>query len=398
MPRDPYEADSYPWPRRGRTPTSPGTYLVALLIGFTVGGLLLWAIGGFLSRGVDRPLTDPTAVERPPAPKTPLDAEETEAVNLFKGAKPSVVNVDTLVRRQNWDLRVLEQQTGTGSGFVWDKQGRVVTNFHVVRGAAQQGGALRVVMADGKKYDAQVVGVAPDQDLAVLKVLGVKEGDLQPIRVGASKDLLVGQKAYAIGNPFGLSLTMTNGIISALDRTIDSPAGTPIQGAIQTSAAINPGNSGGPLLDKDGRLIGVNTSITSPSGGNVGIGFAIPVDTVNDVVTTLIREGKLLSPDLGVKLFDERKLRRAGFARGVMIEAVTPGGPAARAGLAGIQVDPRTGDGEPGDLITAVNSTPTPDTATFKRVVAGLKVNQVVTVHAQKGDAERDVDVTVGGV
>ncbi len=188
----------------------------------------------------------------------------------------------------------------------------------------------------GAAYRAELIGISPDNDLAVVQIHAPAD-KLKPIAVGTSGDLKVGQKAYAIGNPLGLSLSMTTGIISSLNRIIESPSGSKISHVIQTDAAINPGNSGGPLLDKSGRLIGVTTSIatTNGSGGNIGIGFAIPVDTVNRVATELIQSGKYLRPDLGVKLYDEKRLRQARFDHGVMIDRVLPNGPRRRPGLQG---------------------------------------------------------------
>ena len=280
-----------PEPPVRRSPAT-GTLLVAMLFGAAL-GLTGYRLGG----GRFDVLTpnNPDAVPREVTAKSGPDAEESEAITLFRDLKDSVVNVDTiaLVRGQNRSL--YQRQTGTGSGFVWDAEGRIVTNYHVVQAAVQNRLNLRVVLADRTAHDATIVGVAPDYDLAVLQI--ATAGDrLKPIKIGSSADLQVGQKAYAIGNPFGLSLTMTKGIVSALDREIESPGERPIAGAIQTDAPINPGNSGGPLLDKDGRLIGVNTSIATPSGGNVGIGFAVPVDTVNPVVTELIRKGTTRTP------------------------------------------------------------------------------------------------------
>jgi S1-C subfamily serine protease len=210
--------------------------------------------------------------------------------------------------------------------------------------------------------------------------------------------LEVGQKAYAIGNPFGLSLTLTKGIVSALDREIESPGEQPIAGVIQVDAPINPGNSGGPLLDKDGRLIGVNTAIATPSGGNVGIGFAIPVDTVNTVVPELIRTGRLYKPDLGVRLVDERLLRRAGFREGVMIQDVLPNGPAAKARLRGVTIDPQTGDVEPGDIILAINDEPVRGNVDFARILRGLKVGEPALLLIERGDKRFEVEVVVRGV
>jgi S1-C subfamily serine protease len=307
-----------------------------------------------------------------------------------------------MVRVRRLDMRVQEQQAGTGSGFFWDDAGRIVTNFHVVREAAANPGAvgLRVVLADRTAWDARIVGVAPDYDLAVLVIgdPGFPQSKAKKIKVGTSADLKVGQKAFAIGNPFALSLTMTKGIVSALDRQIESLTDRPITGAIQHSAQINPGNSGGPLLDKDARLIGVNTSITTPSGGNVGIGFAIPVDRVNEVVTELIQRGRVLKPDAGLRLVDQRRLRRAGFPDGVMIQEVDPDGPAAKAGLRGLGQDPRTGDVIPGDLILAVNGQAVDSPTDYARLIAEHKVGDTVKLTVERDEKRFDAEVTLRGV
>ncbi|KAJ0254089.1 Protease Do-like 1 [Hirschfeldia incana] len=206
-----------------------------------------------------------------------LQTDELATVRLFQENTPSVVYITNLAVRQDaFTLDVLEVPQGSGSGFVWDKQGHIVTNYHVIRGASD----LRVTLADQSTYDAKVVGFDQDKDVAVLRIEAPKD-KLRPIPVGVSADLLVGQKVFAIGNPFGLDHTLTTGVISGLRREISSAAtGRPIQDVIQTDAAINPGNSGGPLLDSSGTLIGINTAIYSPSGASSGVGFSIPVDTV----------------------------------------------------------------------------------------------------------------------
>jgi S1-C subfamily serine protease len=387
-----------PFPRRAKRPTAPllASLLVAALIGAGLGAAVLWFLAPMLGRQNAAPL-DPSAQPREVAPKSPYDNDEQEAINLFKNSRDSVVNVDTVRLVRRLDMRVEPQTAGTGSGFVWDDAGRIVTNFHVVQEAVASRLTLRVVMADRSAWDARVVGIAPDQDLAVLQIGAPKE-KLKKIKVGTSKDLEVGQKAYAIGNPFALSLTMTSGIISALDRAIESPSEHAIEGVIQVDAAINPGNSGGPLLDKDGRLIGVNTAIKSPSGGNVGIGFAIPVDTVNAVVPELIRNGKLTKPDLGIRLVDEQRLRRAGFPKGVMVRDVVPDGPAAKAGLRGVSVDRDTGDVQVGDVILAVNGQEVTGNSDFTRIVEKLTIGSTVKLHIGRNDQEQDVDVVVRGV
>jgi S1-C subfamily serine protease len=369
-----------------------------VVIGFGLGSWLLYY--RITPRFVAAP-NDPNAVPREAHTAQPPDLDEQQDVAVFKAASPSVVNVDTVVRvRSRLDSRIQEQQTGTGSGFLWDEEGRVVTNFHVVRQAVANNLTLRVVLSDRSAYDARVVGLAPDYDLAVLQIPAPRE-KLKPIRVGTSSDLQVGLKAYAIGNPFGLSLTMTKGIISALDREIESLGDKPISGVIQTDAPINPGNSGGPLLDKAARLIGVNTSIaTAPGGGggNVGIGFAIPVDTVNRVVAELIARGELQSPDLGVKLVDQRRIRRAGYLAGVMIAEVYPGSSAARAGLRGLGRDAVTGELTPGDLILEIDGEPVASNQDFARIVAGLKIGQVARLRVERDERAMDVNLTVQGV
>jgi len=399
MPLDP----DYPAPVSRPRPAKPSGWPVAAAVvaGFLLGALLLWWIAPKFGRN-QQPTLDPNATERAPDPKSPLDAEEQQAVAVFETARESVVSVDTMVRVRRLDMRVQEQQTGTGSGFFWDDGGRIVTNFHVVREAASNPGAvgLRVVLADRTAWDARIVGVAPDYDLAVLMIgdPGFPGSKAKRIKVGTSADLKVGQKTFAIGNPFALSLTMTSGIVSALDRQIESLTERPIAGAIQHSAQINPGNSGGPLLDKDARLIGVNTSIATPSGGNVGIGFAIPVDTVNSVVTELIQRGRILKPDLGIKLVDQRRLRRAGFPDGVMIQQVEPDGPAAKTGLRGLGQDQQTGDVIPGDLILAIDGKEVENPADFARLLADHKVGDKVRLTVEREDKRFEVEATLRGL
>jgi S1-C subfamily serine protease len=384
--------------------TSPTLSLLLVALGILLGAAAFWAGGHFLSRAnKDGPLHDPDAKLREATPAQPLDAMEREAVELFKKVKPSVVNVDIVqVSRTGWDDRPSEQQTGAGSGFIWDDEGRIVTNYHVIADIRNRPNmTVRVVMADRRAYDMMVVGAAPDYDLAVLKFAPQNQPPrdaIKKIELGTSDDLLVGQKVFAIGNPFGLSLTMTSGIISALDRTIESPAHTPIAGGIQHSAPINPGNSGGPLLDKSGRLIGVNSAITTPSsnGGNVGIGFAIPADTVNKVVTQIIQSGRASRPDLGIKLYDQQKLRRARYDHGVMIERTVPNGPADKSGLKGMRVNPRSRLAEPGDLITAIKGQTVDTIEDYERIVRTLTPGEKAKLKIVRNDIETEVEVIVG--
>ena len=327
--------------------------------------------------------------------------EEQESVTLFAKVKDSVVNVDVVrVQQGQFDEMPTETQTSGGSGFIWDTDGRIVTNYHVVADVLKKRDReLRVVLADRTSYAATLLGASADNDLAVVQISAPKE-KLKPIMVGTSHDLKVGQKAFAIGNPFGLSLTMTKGIISSVNRIIESPSGAKIPNVIQTDAPINPGNSGGPLLDKAGRLIGVNTSIatTSDSGGNIGIGFAIPVDTVNRVATELIQSGHSLRPSLGIKLYDERRLRQARYDHGVMIDRVLPDQAAAKAGLRGVRYNSRGVPEEPGDLIVAINGQAIDNVEDYERVVHDLKVNEPVKVKIIRGTKEMEVTVIVNGV
>lgn len=257
-----------------------------------------------------------------------LAEDERNTIDVFRNTSPSVVYITSIaLRRGAFSLNAVEIPQGTGSGFIWDTEGRIVTNYHVISDANR----IQVTMSDHSSHKAVLVGAAPDKDLAVLQVSTPKHL-LQPIPVGESKNLLVGQKVFAIGNPFGLDYTITSGIISALGREINAITGRTIRGVIQTDAAINPGNSGGPLLDSAGRLIGVNTAIYSPSGAYAGIGFAVPVAEINRVVPELIKHGKLIKPGIGASLADERVARRLGV-EGILILDVEKGGPAERSGL-----------------------------------------------------------------
>jgi S1-C subfamily serine protease len=270
------------------------SYLWPLLLVLAVGAVLVWR---FWPRTPGDGL-DPNAAPRPITPRGDLAEFEKTTVDIFRQASPSVVHITNLtVRPDRYHLNLFEVPKGTGTGFIWDEDGHVVTNYHVIQG----GNGARVTLADQSSYKARVVGAYPDKDLAVL-VIGASRDRLRPILVGSSRDLKVGQMALATGNPFGLDRTLTTGIVSALGREIESVTRRAIKGVIQTDAAINPGNSGGPLLDSAGRLIGVNTAIYSPSGAYAGIGFAIPVDEVNRVVPQLIRHGKVTRPALGVQL------------------------------------------------------------------------------------------------
>ncbi len=257
-----------------------------------------------------------------------LSAGELSTIALFEKLSPSVVYVTNLaVRRDRFSMDVTSIPQGTGSGFVWDKKGTIVTNFHVVKGA--QG--VEVTLADGSVWKARPIGFEPDKDLAVIAI-DAPADKLTPIPVGRSETLKVGQNVMAIGNPFGLDHTLTTGVISGLDREIQALTGRPISGAIQTDAAINPGNSGGPLLDSQGNLIGINTAIYSPSGAYAGIGFAVPVDTVSRLVPEILQYGKVTKPGLGVQVASTQLAARLDL-EGALVLTVQPGSPAEKLGL-----------------------------------------------------------------
>ena len=319
-------------------------------------------------------------------PRGPLEAQEQQTTQLFRKASPSVVHITTLDTQRDFFSRAVSQvPRGTGTGFVWDEQGHIVTNFHVIQGAD----AARVTLADQSSYAARLVGAFPDRDLAVLRISAPRD-KLQPIPLGSSRDLLVGQTVYAIGNPFGLDQTLTRGIVSALNREIESMTQRTIRGVIQTDAAINPGNSGGPLLDSAGRLIGVNTSIYSPSGASAGIGFAIPADEVNRVVPRLIKDGRFIRPALGVTAGSQDLSRALRLPKGVALVAVQAGGPAAAAGL---QAFRRARDGSilSGDVITAVNGQEVADLDDMLSLLETRQVGERVTLTVWNGGRTRQV-------
>ncbi|XP_058188255.1 protease Do-like 1, chloroplastic [Rhododendron vialii] len=310
-----------------------------------------------------------------------LQSDELATVRLFQDNTPSVVYITNLAARQDvFTLDVLEVPQGSGSGFVWDKEGHIVTNYHVIRGASD----VKVTLGDQTTYDAKIVGYDQDKDVAVLHV-DAPRNKLRPIPVGVSADLLVGQKVYAIGNPFGLDHTLTTGVISGLRREISSAAtGRPIQDVIQTDAAINPGNSGGPLLDSSGNLIGINTAIYSPSGASSGVGFSIPVDTVGGIVDQLVKFGKVTRPILGIKFAPDQSVEQLGVS-GVLVLDAPPNGPAGKAGLLPTKRD-AYGRLILGDIITSVNGKKVTNGSDLYRILDQCKVGEKVIVEVLRGD------------
>lgn len=348
-----------------------------------------------------------------------MDLEE-RRISVFERTAPSVVFIDTFKEQRDvFSTNVMEVPLGSGSGFVWDDKGHIVTNYHVVRNARSAQVAIltkdapgnnnkRVTLAsdeptnpltrmrptsvsggvtDYKRsvYKAKVVGVDPGKDICVLKV-DAPDFDLFPIDVGTSAGLRVGQGAMAIGNPFGLDHTLTVGVISGIGREVKSPTGRPITNVIQSDAAINPGNSGGPLLDSDGKLIGMNTAIYSPSGGSAGIGFAIPVDTVKFIVETLIRDGKVIRPIIGITYLDSKQARALGINKGVLVLEAPANSPAAKAGLRGTR---RTESGlvEIGDVITKIEDTPIDTEADLFQALETFKPGDTIKITVSRVEA-----------
>jgi 2-alkenal reductase len=339
--------------------------------------LAIMALNPYIERWIYAS-TEPRQVE----PRGDLASFEKTAISLFRAVAPSVVQVVGLP--QEGELSgVSNIQSGTG--FIWDAAGHVVTNNHVVAGAP----TLAVRLSTGKTVGAELVGRAPNYDLAVLRLRDATA--LPPaVAIGSSGDLIVGQAAFAIGNPFGLDQSLTSGIISALDRRLPASGGREIAGVIQTDAAINPGNSGGPLLDSSGRVIGVNTAIFSPSGASAGIGFAIPVDRVNRVVPQLITDGRVPTPGIGIIAADEALTTQAGI-NGIVVSGLVPNSPAAKSGLQGADLP----SGEVGDVIVAVDGVPVSRVADLTERLEQVGVGGSVALRVWRNGTERTVNVTV---
>ena len=340
---------------------------------------LIWAlliatvwIGDRFVRDTFLTADDPRSV----TPRGELAAFEQATIDAFETTAPSVAYIFTLADEPGGG-------GGAGSGLVWDRAGHVVTNAHVVSGARR----VAVRLDAGDILPARIVGTAPDYDLAVVRIEGTRES-LRPIAIGESRTLRVGQTVFAIGNPFGLSRTLTSGIISALDRRLPTSGGRELAGVIQTDAAINPGNSGGPLVDSAGRLVGVNTAILSQTGAYAGIGFAVPVDVVNRVVPQLIEKGRVPRPGIGISVLSEELAARLGV-EGLVIAEVAPGSAAEKAGLRGLR-GPQLGD-----VIVAANGEPVRTLAKFATALADVGIGNTVELTVRRGGETRTVTVTV---
>ena len=355
-----------------------------------LGIVLAWLVLPFFQR---IPGSSPVAEPLKVTPAAAFTNQEERTISVFETASPSVVYITTTDKVLDfWTRNVSERPSGTGTGFVWDKNGHIVTNYHVVEGYK----TAKVRLSDQRIFDVDVVGASPRHDLAVLKMRETKEVP-PPVQIGTSSELKVGQTVLAIGNPFGLDHTLTTGVVSALGRSIDGEGSTntTMEDLIQTDAAINPGNSGGPLLDSSGRVIGVNVAIYSPSGASAGIGFAIPVDTVNRVVPQLVQNGRYIRPVLGITMNDEvtgRVVDRLGV-QGVLVLEVAPDSPAQKSGLKGTTVKAND-ELILGDIIQSIDGKLVTNTSELTAAMDKYKLNDTVKVQfLRDGVNQQEVDV-----
>ena len=362
-----------------------GLALVMLLVlcPLAVAFLLLWPWYGDYAPG-------PKAQPRPIAARADLSQEEKTNIAIYDQGSRSLVQITNLTEiKTAFDLDVQQVPKGVGSGFVWDQAGHIVTNYHVVDGAD----AVRVTLSGRGTYEARQIAAYPDQDIAVIRIDAPK-AKLHPVLIGTSHDLKVGQVVYALGDPFGLDQTMTTGIISALSRQMESRNGRVIHGVIQISAPINPGNSGGPLLDSSGRLIGMTTAIISPSGAFAGIGFAIPIDEINQVVPQLINHGKVIHPQLGVQIAGDQLAEQLGLKEGALILKVLPNGPAAKAGLHGTRRDD-SGQIHLGDIIVAIDDIKITRGKDLFAAMERFHVGDKVKVAILREGARQEIELTL---
>jgi S1-C subfamily serine protease len=355
------------------------------------GAAALLAAGAVLIRAAledhrsDQPVR---AVAPPVVPRGALSTVEEITMALFEAVSPSVVFIQTAAfRRDLFSLNVLQIPRGSGSGFVWDEDGHIVTNFHVIEGAQR---AL-VTLSDQTMWEAELIGAEADKDLAVLRI-DAPNHQLRPIPIGSSSDLRVGQSVLAIGNPFGLDQTLTTGVVSGLGREIKATTGRIIKGVIQTDAAINPGNSGGPLLDSTGRVIGINTAIVGPSGASAGVGFAVPVDAIRRIIPQLIQFGVVRRPILGISLVDDSMRQRLRL-EGALVASVAPGSGAERAGLQPTVLD-RQGR-LMAELIVALEGHPIRRNDDLLDAIEKHRPGDRITVTVRRGSRTFDLDVVL---
>ena len=342
----------------------------------------------------------PAAVSLPQDPPPPVGvrsftAEEQTNIAVYEAGNRSAVNINTKATVAAGFFLMEVPSEGAGSGVVLDGQGHILTNFHVVQGARE----IQVLLHDGSDHAARIVGVDPATDVAVLRI-DAPPASLQPAAFGTSHDLRVGQRVFAIGNPFGLERTLTTGIISSLNRSLPTKTGRTIKSIIQTDAAINPGNSGGPLLDSSGLLVGMTTAIASRTGQSSGVGFAIPVGTLRRIVPQLIARGRVVRPDAGIARVYQSEA-------GLIVADVTPDGPADRAGIKGFrvvrerrrqgpfQVDVERVDRSSADLIVAVESQPVKTADDFLSAVESRNPGDKVLIRVRREGRELDIPVVL---
>jgi len=317
-------------------------------------------------------------------------SDEQNNIEVYRTLAPGVAFITSTSYREDF-FGQTEEGKGSGSGSVIDRNGHILTNYHVVEGAQK----LSVSFGGSKTYPAEVIGKDADTDLAVIKIQPPPEG-LTVVPFGDSDQLIVGQKVLAIGNPFGLDRTLTTGVISGLQRPIRARNGRPIDAAIQTDASINVGNSGGPLLDKYGRMIGINSQILSPSGGSVGVGFAIPVSTAKRIVPQLIQSGEVSRPKLGVGMRNVGDLVEQGIRlpvkEGLLLTNVARGGAAERAGLRGLSQD-SAGEMVLGDIITTIDNEKITDQDGLYRLLDRHKIGDTIQVEIIRNGRKSTVPV-----
>ncbi len=336
--------------------------------------------------GAQRAASSADPVPRTEPLPSDLGDDERRDIEVYRRASPSVVHISTAaVRRFFFD--VYEVPQGAGTGFFWDRAGHVVTNYHVVEG----GNSFTITLSDHSEWEAEVIGVAPEKDLAVLRIDAPAE-KLVTLDLGRSERLLVGQRVLALGNPFGLDQTLTVGVVSALGRELASPAGRVIRDVIQTDAAINPGNSGGPLLDSTGRLVGVNTAIISPTGSYAGIGFAIPVDTVRRLVPQIIEHGAPLEAGIeGLYWLTDRQAQSFGL-EGAVVRDVERGSQAERLGFEGIGVDQRNRY-VLGDVVVAIAGEPVQTVDQLRDAFERVGIGGRIALTVRRGRRDREITV-----
>ncbi|HHI81486.1 MAG TPA: PDZ domain-containing protein [Planctomycetes bacterium] len=365
-----------------RSQHSPNIYRLPFFALLILCGVLLWRFARF-----ELALHNPRAQAKPVTARGDLAEDEKATIQLFRAASPSVVFITTSQEQKppahKTDLHGMTKSAGQGTGIVWDRQGHILTNFHVL---GEETASWTVTLADHSSWPASFVGASKSHDIAVLRIFAPPTR-LAPIRIGTSRNLQVGQKVFAIGNPYGFDQTLSTGVISALGRIIKPTAGSEITGAIQTDAPINPGNSGGPLLDSAGLLIGVNTALFSPNGSYAGIGFAIPVDTINLIVTELIQTGRIRRPALGVNVSPGALEEEFGL-KGVMILNVSKGGAAEKAGLLPFHWN-QAGHLVLGDLLVAINQDKIENISDLYQVLGKHSIGETVQVTVLRRGTQR---------